>query len=401
MTKSVIWLGAISLATSVVVSADETESILKPINDQIPGEFYGRLQFLGMYRDFDDGNNGHSSTLGAILGYKSPEWSGFELGVAYNHAETLFDGGNTDLLANDDIHVLNEAWLRYRMEYFGLSKTSIQVGRQIVNGEVFRKDDFRQKSRSLEAVQLVSEELENFQFFLGHATKLSNWIDGGDKWEFNDFGEVFGEDYDTDGVTWGEVHYTGIEDWKISVYDAYAWDIANMWGTRIQFDLCDEVSLIGYYRHEGDVGKAESRSSDAYGFSYQQKVGDFTLEPGYFGVRGSDLRFQELTTGINHPLGSSMMVCSCQFNGGADTAYFKATTKIGETSLYALYNYTWHESGAGHPNFDGQELNVVIKRPLWENLTASIKAGIGHRDGKSGTDNQTFSDARLFLTYSF
>ena len=69
------------------------------------GTFSGRIQYLGMYRDYDNGNNGHSSTLGLMLGYQSPKFGGFDMGFAYNYAATLFDGGNTALLANDDIHV--------------------------------------------------------------------------------------------------------------------------------------------------------------------------------------------------------------------------------------------------------------------------------------------------------
>ena len=66
--------------------------------------------------------------------------------------------------------------------------------------------------------------------------------------------------------------------------------------------------VLGYYRHEGDVGKAADRTSDAFGLSFQQKVGNITLDPGFFSVHDSTLRFHEATTGINHALGSSMMI---------------------------------------------------------------------------------------------
>ena len=411
MKKIATILAAAALTTSLTALADNvqtdspSESILKPINDMGYGTFSGRVQLLAMYRDFEDvpaGEHGDATTLGVVLNYVSPEFSGFDVGAAYNYAFTVADGGNTNLLHNDDINVINEGWLRYNFEAFDLNGSHAIVGRKITNGEVFRKDDFRQKARSIETAQFTTTDISNMTLTVGHAIKMSNWIDstsstGVDRWDFNDFGDVFGMDYDTDGVTWGEAVYTGIDDWEFSVFDAYAWDVTNLTGTRIQYSVSDDAKITGYYRHESDVGKADTRNSDAYGLSYSQKVGKFTLEPGYFAVHGSGLRFNEATTGINHPLGCSMIIYGGQFNGGAQTAYFKATTKVNKTVLYALYNYTWQDN----TNFDGQELNFVAKHPITDRLTATFKGAVGYRDGNSGTGNTTATDARMFLTYVF
>jgi hypothetical protein len=174
-----------------------------------------------------------------------------------------------------------------------------------------------------------------------------------------------------------------------------------MIGTRAKLNVAEKSALLGYYRHENDVGAAASRNSDMYGLSVQQKVGKTTLETGYFGVSGNTLRFNELTTGLNHALGASLMVYSGQFNGGADTAYLKAVTKVGSTILYGLYNYTWHDHDK--TPFNGQEFNVVVKQPIVENLTIAFKGGIGHRTSKGpdAIDNTTAIDTRLFLTYIF
>ena len=132
-----------------------------------------------------------------------------------------------------------------------------------------------------------------------------------------------------------------------------------------------------------------------YSFSLQQKAGKFTLEPGYFGVRGSNLKFQEVTTGINHPLGISLMIYPGMFNGDSDTGYFKATTSVGKTVLYFLYHATWQSKGSFD---DGQELDFVAKYPLVDNLAIALKFGVGQRDA---TEDTIATDTRLFLTYSF
>jgi hypothetical protein len=396
MKTTVITIAA-ALGALVTASAAPEDSLFKPLNDKGWGTFSGRIQNLSMYRDIElRGTYGYNSTLGAVLEYTSPEFGGFDLGLAYDYAFTVFEDSDTSLLANDDINILNEAWLRYRFDALGLEGTQAVVGRQVINSEVFRADDYRQKARSVEAFQFTTKAIPDTTLTLGHAIRLSSWIDAGNRWEFNDFGDVFGTGYDTDGLTWAEAVYTGFDGWEITVFDSYAWDVANLIGTRIQYEFCDEAKLVGYYRHENDVGRAPSRQSDAWGLSYIQKVGNFTLEPGFFSVHGANLRFQELTTGINHPLGASMIICSCQFDGGARTAYLKATTKVGKMTLYGLYNYTWHDKN----RFDGQELNIVAKYPVTDCFTVCFKGGVGYRDWQ-GRDDTTSVDGRLFLTYTF
>jgi hypothetical protein len=361
-----------------------------------------------MYRDFENNGalgNAYSTTLGLQLGYESPELAGFSFGAVYSYVEPVdatdqSNNGKT-LISNGRVNLFNEAWVKYRLESLGLTNTWIKAGRQVINGEVFRADEFRQKPRSLEAVTLTTKDIPNTALTVGHAWRLSNWIDDAEKWKFNDFGkDVFGAancNYDTHGVTWAEAVNTSITNLEIAAYDAYAHDIANIAGGRAKYKLTDTTAANGYYRHESDVGKGADRRSDMAGVSVEQKVGGVTLEPGYFGVYGDDLLFQETTTGINHPLGSLMMIYTGQFAGDSDTAYLKATTKIGKTKLYALYTYTWNDLLP----YDGQELNGVVTQPICDRLTVALKVGAGYRDRKDGTDNTFATDTRLFVTYNF
>ncbi len=369
---------------------------VQAFNDKGYGTISGRVQSLSMYRDYEGVGNGANSTLGFILGYTSPEFAGFDFGVAYNYAGEWFDNNNSGLMVNDDINVLNEAWVRYSLKAAGLTNTTVIAGRKINNGEVFRADDFRQKARSIEAVQIETRDIPDFRLAIGHAIRMSDWIQAGDRADFNDFGDVFGADDDTAGITWGELAYTGFQGLEIALFDALAYDVAYLLGTRTEWNVTTHCTLVGYYRHETDVGDAAAFSADAFGLSLRQKVSGLTLEPGYFAVHGGNLRFQETTTGINHPLGSSLMIYSGQFAGGSDTLYLKATGSVGETKLYALYNYTWHDKLA----YNGQEINLVVKQPICERLSVALKVGAGYRSMDSGS-NATATDTRLFVTYSF
>jgi opacity protein-like surface antigen len=393
MKKTGLYLLLATCAASV-----SAESIIQPVNDQIPGTISGRIQTIGMYRDFEGSGNGANASAGLVLEYTSPEMAGFDFGLAYNFADEMYEKNDDTLMANEDINVLNEAWARYRFSACELTNTTLTVGRKITNGEVFRTDDYRQKARSIESVQFYTADLAEVRVTVGHADKLSNWPQVGELADFNNFGEVFngtGAD-DTDGISWVEAGYDGIEDLELALFDAYAWDVVNLVGLRLKWSMTDESALLGYLRHENDVGSAAARESNAFGLSLQQKVGAVMVEPGLFSVHGDTLRFQETTTGINHALGLSMLIYGGQFNGGADTLYLKATTKINDTALYALYNYTWQSK----ESYDGQELNFVIKQPLADNLTVTFKGGVGYRD-REGSADTTATDGRIFLTYVF
>lgn len=394
----------IILTIAIVTSFASAESVLKPLNEKGYGTISGRIQSLSMYRDYDGLGNGANSTVGLVLKYISPEFAGLDLGITYTGAGEIFDSNKSSILANAPINLINEAWLRYNLGFINLTNTTITAGRKVNNGEVFRKDDYRQKARAIEAVQISTKDISDTKITLGHAFRMSNWIDAGDRWEFNDFNKVFAGDTisnNTDGITWGETTYNGIEKLEVAIFDAYAWDIVNMFGIRAKLDVAEKSTILGYYRHENNVGDASDSKSDMYGLSAQQKVGDVKLEVGYFGVSGDKLRFNELTTGINHALGSSLMVYSGQYNGGADTAYFKAVTKINKTLLYCLYNYTWHDQDK--TPFNGQELNLIAKQYITDNFSVAFKGGLGHRqstDPEDGID-ETAIDTRLFLTYLF
>lgn len=387
--------------TAAALSCAASDSLLKPVNDLGYGTWNARVQALSMVRDYENNapGNAYATTLGLRLGYTTPELAGLSFGLVWDYVEPVHAGDSSDngktLLSNGRVNLLTEAWFKYRLEGLGLTNTWIKAGRQVINGEVFRADEFRQKPRSLEAVTLTTKDIPHTALTVGHAWRLSNWIDDAEKWKFNDLSEVLGAAYNTRGVTWAELLYTGITNLELAAYDAYAHDIANIAGLRAKYKLADATAVNGYYRHESDAGKGVDHRSDMAGISLEQKIGGVTLEPGYFGVYGDGLLFQETTTGINHPLGSLMLIYTGQFAGDSDTFYLKTTTKVGKTALYALYSYTWNDLLP----YDGQELNVVVKQPITDRFSVALKVGAGYRDMDSQS-NTFATDTRLFIAWN-
>ncbi len=386
------------------------ESLLKPVNDLGCGIWAARLQTLSMYRDYENNTPGcaYSTTAGLLLGYTSPELAGFSAGLTWIYVEPLDASAGSDngkkLITNGRVNVLNEAWLKYRFEKFGLTNTFIKAGRQVINGELFRSDEIRQKPRSVEAVQLTTKDIPYTALTFGHAFRLSNVLDNEDGWEFNDFDKVLLPDrgYDSRGISWGEAVFTGITNLEVAVYEAYVHGMANVTGGRTRYTVTEQTALLGYFQHGNSVKAAGSSApfdTDMFSLAFEQKAGGITFEPGWFSVHGDNMLFHEMTTGLNHPLGNSLMVYPGHFNGGSESAYLKATTKIGKTSLYMLYNYTWQDHS--RTAYDGQEINFVVKQPIGDNLSIAVKCGAGYRESSSGKADTAATDARLFVTYNF
>ncbi|HEY5652840.1 MAG TPA: hypothetical protein VIR63_00515 [Pontiella sp.] len=403
MKKAVLIL---TTALTATIASAEGEGLVKQFNDLDVGTLSGRLQALSMYRDYDNGANAHSTTLGIKLDYLSPEKEGWTLGASYIGAGVIDSMDYDDvsnpgeaLVGNGRVDVLNEGYLKYNMASIGLTNTAAYLGRKVNNGEIFRKDDFRQKPRSLEALVVESSELKNNKIVVGHAWEMSGWVDAGDRWKFEEFDRM-----DTEGITWGEIVNNCVDGLEVALFDAMAYDLANLVGGRAEWNVSDETTFLAYLRNETDIGDGADHNATAFGLSLQQKVGDIKLEGGYFGVSGDNLKFEEINTGINHALGSSLMIYSGQFNGGADTFYLKAVTKLEETktTLYALYNYTLHDEEKTNLR-QAEEFNVVIKQPCpkLDGVTIAFKGGFGFRDGINSSDDTIATDARLFMTYSF
>ena len=404
------------LATALAASFAAAEGGINEFNDLGYGTLSGKLQSLSMYRDYDNGNNNYSSTLSIQLDYLSPTTNGWTAGFSYIGVGVV-DAMDLDnppaglgpgeaLLGNGRVNLLNEAFLDYNLEDFALTNTTVWAGRKVNNAEVFRANAVRSKARSIQALAIESKDLPQTRVTVGHADRMSNWIQSGDQWNFRDFGDVFGVGYDTDGVTWGEAVNTSYENIELAAFDAIAWDVCNLLGFRGRFGLSEDITLLGYYRNETDIGQAADRDSNVLGISIETKVNALTLEGGYFGVYGDDLRFQETTTGINHTLGDSMMIFARHYEGGANTLYAKAVTKLEKTAttLYGLYNYTRHDTGkAGKSLRSGHELNFIAKQPIpkFDNLTVALKLGFGYRDGYNGAPDIFGTDTRLFVTYGF
>lgn len=346
-----------------------------------------------MHRDYADVNagTGSNTAVGLQLSYDSPQLGWLSAGLTGDLVGEIHRNGDAQINLNDDVQLLTEAWLRASLS----EQWHLTAGRQAVNGEVLREDVFRHKSRAVEGLLLEFKDDQGLSFAAGHALRMSNWLQFREMSEFNPFDQVFKSDADSPGMTWAETSYAGLKDWQFTAFGCQVHEIAELYGVRTRWQMTTETAWSAFYRHE-EANNRTTDVADAFGFAWQQKLGPVDMELGSFSVRGHKLLFDALTTGINHPLGSLMLICESPYDKDADTGYLRLNCPLGSTLLYALYAYTAHDTLP----FNGHELNLVVNQQLTKEWSVAVKFGYGLRQPEAG-NSKHFTDSRLVVNYQF
>lgn len=411
-SRKYLFTAFVVISFLVFLSAEKTIKI----NDVQIGTLSGQAQLLSMHRNYEGVGNGASSTLGGVLDFSSVRVRNVGFKLSYVHVEVLGTSGGRfgtqqgeNLLYNGKVNVFNEAAVDF---FCPKTKSSFKVGRQVVNGEIFRANPFRQKKRSLEAAVFSLGSIKNLNISIGHANRMSNVWDHRDHnwltWKFKDLSfAALGKQggnlaYDTDGFHWIEGVY-GTRNFEIATYYGRASEIADVRGLRSRVSMKSGYDLLTYFRSEESIDQLDTDApyrSMMYGLSVAKTYGIYSLESGFLGISGDGLLFEELNTGINHALGSSLMIYPGIFNGGAKSAYMRAVIKKPNQRLYYfLYTYTWHEASKSAIN-TAQEVDFVFKHPWNAVFSFNLKGGYGIRDNFNGSKTDAV-DLRFFLTHKF
>ena len=121
--------------------------------------------------DFDD--KPEAQSIGGQLRFESGWWKNFGIRAAYYNSTKLdASGPDTGLLAPgaEDISVLGEATVRYRITDTILGGSVINLYRQTMNLPYVNKHDIRQVPSAHEAYT-ISRADSQFDYIVGHVTK--------------------------------------------------------------------------------------------------------------------------------------------------------------------------------------------------------------------------------------
>jgi hypothetical protein len=212
------------------------------------------------------------------IDYITPEYYGFSLGVGltgYTHING--DSGREDKVENFDEFVFHQLYLKY-----GLSETSLKIGRHELKETVFLSDYY-------EALSITSEEIENLIFRVALVDEVAE----ADIDKFIEFQNINRGDETIDDylyaaeITWDVVPDTI----AATLYFYHQGNLYSLYGTHVEllheteeigfglnadFYVTDEDSRNGLRDANEDV-----RNSDIYHINPFIEFKDFILSAGY------------------------------------------------------------------------------------------------------------------------
>jgi len=255
------------------------------------GVVSGQLKAMHIISDKDNAwtpNNG-SGYLGTLK-YVTPEvLDGLKFGAAFyingDTGLTDWDSGKKNALGmftaveGQDKSELGQAYVEYKNEML-----SFKGGRQILSTPL-TKIQWSLMPNFYDAYMLATDKVKGFSFKLGHITRMSygsraatDWSLIGEKTktagvarpmetqsatgivqaEFHSLAEGAGVTENTAGMTVVGATYKGVKGLKISLYDYYAWDIANMIYADIDYKFPvvkgTKIALSAQYLQQSEVG---------------------------------------------------------------------------------------------------------------------------------------------------
>jgi len=348
-----------------------------------------------------------ASTIGGQLAFESGWWNNFAVRTAfYNSTEIDADGPDTGLLAPgaENINVLGEATLRFRITDSILEGSTINLYRQTLNMPFMNKHDIRQVPAAHEAYT-ISRVDSRLDYIVGHITKFKDY----DSDEFVTMAEAAGAADSNKGVSVVGARYPFSEQSSIGVGYLAGWD------------TFDTLFAEGTY-HTTFTDKVDLRLSGQ--FTSQRStgdelVGDFSTHQfaakGALGWRGAIITLAGSITddgaGIRKPWGGSPSYLSIQrldFDRANEKAMLLGlsyNTEFFSSLGLSSYINIAHGSdakdpatGIGLPDRTEYDFTVDYKPPKGSLEGLWLRVRYNHIDTEG--DGENVHDFRLIINYS-
>ena len=305
---------------------------------------------------------GNASTLRTRLGFTTGDYNNLKAHIDFEYTNiggNYDDGNPRPTIADPQIEELNQAWI----DYTGVDKTSIKIGRQRIildNARFVGNVGWRQAEQTFDAITFTNKSIADTAITLSNISQV-NTITGG---EVNTNHNLLNISIDKTPVG------------KMSAY-AYMIDMDNSTAdfTTLGARLKGSVSEFLYtveFAQQSDSGDNTTNLSASYSLlEAGYKIGDTKLF-----IAQETLGSDDGVVGFSTPLATKHA-----FNGWADQ--FLATPNSGLTDLYikAVTKFAgmkfvgvYHDFSADEGSLDfGTELDLLLVKPINKNIKALIK----------------------------
>lgn len=375
-----------------------------------PPDGWGRLDLKGrayfLHRDFARSGLQKSLALGLWATYQSPEWRGLSLGLAgYTSQPFLIDdpahdGGGLLAGGQTGFSVLGQAWLQGR-----LGKTSLKLGRQILETPLINSYDVKMVPVTLEGAVLSDASFQGLQLTAGHLTGIKPWIDT----TFQAMSQAAGlagseEPVSLAGAVWRPRSNLTLQAWEYFCHQFMSMFYAQ---ADLAWPLGKDLSLTasGQVIDERDAGRALAGSFNAGQWGLKLDLGwqGWIFTGAYTSARPDH--------DIVNPWGSypgwTSIMEEDSDRAGEDSWLAAVTYDFSRVGIKGLSAYTMHtfsrtpDSGP-HASPDQTEHDLTVDYRFQGRLQGVwLRLRAAHVDQDEALGGEDFTDYRLILNYDF
>lgn len=330
-------------------------------------DIFGKAKILGGLRvgaiEIEDDAKNSTSTLamGGNLGITTNPIAGVSAGATFFTTNALFGQDEEAMFlssASKSYSIVGEAYIQAE-----LGKSSIKVGRQIIDTPYADSDDITMIPNTFQGISVVNQDIEDTTVLLA---SLNRWS-GAD----SPTAEVFtnlqpsGNSVLTAGVVYEGLENTALQAWH------YKLDSANFNYLEAEYET-ERLMLAGQYTNQDN-------HNCAYGLSGGVVVGDLALTTAYNKVEGQ----------VSNGFGGGPFFTSSEDHTIADT--------IDQEAILLGTEYNVNDAltlGASHVQFDKgeNETDYLLSYTMNEALSLDVIYSDMYNDGKM---------SKIFANYTF
>jgi hypothetical protein len=334
--KKILSLATMScLATSGVMAESLSEAFK---NGKVSGDIV-----LHAERQNNNGTTLDAGFTNGSLGlsYETGEYKGFKASVGFRANSDFSEVENGDFGEDETKALLHTANISYNSEFI-----DVIVGRQEIDLEWM--GDFH------EAYVAVLKPTRNLALVLGYSDKIAVADPDAKLEKFTKIGE--------DGVYVFDAKYSGIEGLGLNAYYYSANDIADWYGTKVDYDT-DMFGATAHYARSNVDALIASQDGSIFHIEARGAFADFNLKTGYI-TTDKDIGVDGIMNNIGDNI-SPFEDGNQVYVADSNTYYFGASYTIAGVELGAIYG----QSKYGATNDKEKEFNFSADYGVTDELS--------------------------------
>ncbi len=381
LLRFVVVLGVVFLSWCSVASATVLDDFTTAIKSGTPDvDVLASYEYKNVDDSQKDKNRspGNQFSLRTRIGYRTGSFYNFEAYAQFHNLTNIMeefshpDGGDLDrdTIGDPDGNRLYKAFLDYK----GVPDTLVRAGRQEIildDARLLGNIGWRLNGQSFDAVSVTNTSIKDLKIFASYVNQVNS---------------IFLTHTDLDHFYLLNAKYSPFEKHSLTGYvyllDTEATADTSRDSATYGFRFVGKPAPFDYYidyTHQSDFADGEDHDADMLNVYLGMQIAKVNVGAGYSyisGQDGKDRAFDTLFSTAHKFNGFADLFLGTnggKLTDGLEDYYVKASTKLFGCKLVAVYHYFDTVENDGFDGTYGDEIDLVLVKPINKNIKLLIK----------------------------